>query len=82
MDDRIQVRVGDAVSRGDLVGYIGLAAGATAGWHLHFDVCYSGMLGKRPSHWPDQRNGRDAQKAEVLRNYLDPLNFIRDNHIV
>ncbi|MDD2696542.1 MAG: M23 family metallopeptidase [Anaerolineales bacterium] len=53
VDDRIQVRRGQEVSRGTLVGYIGLAANATAGWHLHFDICYTDLLGTRPSHWPN-----------------------------
>lgn len=53
VDDKLEVKKGREVERGQLIGYIGLAAGATAGWHLHFDVCYSDMLKNRPSHWPD-----------------------------
>jgi murein DD-endopeptidase MepM/ murein hydrolase activator NlpD len=53
VDDRIEAKKGREVDRGQLIGYIGLAAGATAGWHLHFDVCYTDLLKTRPSHWPD-----------------------------
>jgi murein DD-endopeptidase MepM/ murein hydrolase activator NlpD len=53
VDDKLEVKKGREVDRGQLIGYIGLAAGATAGWHLHFDVCYSDMLKNRPAHWPD-----------------------------
>jgi len=53
VDDKLEVKKGREVERGQLIGYIGLATGATAGWHLHFDVCYSDMLKNRPSHWPD-----------------------------
>ncbi len=53
VDDKLEVKKGREVERGQLIGYIGLAAGATAGWHLHFDVCYSDMLKTRPAHWPD-----------------------------
>lgn len=82
VDDRIQVRAGESVARGQLLGYIGLAAGATAGWHLHFDICYTDALKRRPSYWPNTRNSRDTIKAEVLRHFIDPFQFIRDNHIV
>jgi len=80
VDDRIMVRAGEAIPRGHHIGYIGLASGATAGWHLHFDISYSDILKKRPSHWPDKRNGKEKMKAEVLRHYLDPLTVIKDNH--
>jgi len=53
VDDQILVRAGEVVRRGQNIGYIGLAAGATSGWHLHFDICYTDLLKKRPAHWPD-----------------------------
>ncbi|MFC1878972.1 M23 family metallopeptidase [Chloroflexota bacterium] len=82
VDDRILVRAGEAITRGQQVGYIGLAAGVTAGWHLHFDISYSGILKHRPAHWPDKRNSRESKKQDVLRHYVDPFRFLRDNHIV
>lgn len=96
VENNILVQTGQDVSRGDNIGFIGLAAGATAGWHLHFDICYSEMLKNRPSHWPNldgvrggqgvSRNSENYQRAQssvvrqVLAHYVDPLRFIRDNH--
>lgn len=96
VEEEIPVRVGQEVQRGQLVGAIGLAAGAVSGWHLHFDVCYTDLLKRRPAHWPNMdtvrrvkysgQNSRaymSAQAAvmrEVVSHYIDPLQFIRDNH--
>lgn len=96
VETEIPVRVGQAVQRGEQVGAIGLAAGAVSGWHLHFDICYTDLLKRRPAHWPNMETVRrvkysgahsraykSAQAAvmrEVLAHYLDPLQFIRDNH--
>jgi len=80
VDDRIQVRNGMNVKRGQLIGYIGLATGASAGWHLHFDICYSDILGIRPSHWPNKNATQSAIMREVVVNYVDPFRFIIDNH--
>lgn len=97
VEDRILVRAGQTVSRGQNIGFIGLAEGATAGWHLHFDVSYTDILKKRPAHWPDltavrgprsssrlsdaYRNGQASVMRQVTSHYLDPLRFIRDNHL-
>ena len=53
VDDRIQVRAGQSVKRGQLITYIGLPANQISGWHLHFDICYTGLLKSRPAHWPN-----------------------------
>lgn len=53
VDNRILVRAGQPVKRGQLIGYIGLAANAVSGSHLHFDICYTDLLAKRPAHWPN-----------------------------
>lgn len=87
------VRTGQTVSRGQLVGYIGLAPGSSAGWHLHFDICYSDILKTRPSYWPDQTSARrmtsDQRANQGLRNsvvrtimshFVDPFKFLEDNH--
>lgn len=63
VDDRILVRTGQAVKRGTQIGFIGLAANAVAGWHLHFDICYTDLLKKRPSHWPNMNT------IQALRMY-------------
>lgn len=80
VEDNILVRAGQAVTRGANIGFIGLAAGATAGWHLHFDVSYTDVLKRRPSYWPNTRNSRETMKEEVLRHFIDPLKFIQLNH--
>lgn len=53
VDHRILVRAGQRVKRGQPIGYIGLAANAVTGSHLHFDICYTDLLAKRPAHWPN-----------------------------
>jgi murein DD-endopeptidase MepM/ murein hydrolase activator NlpD len=53
VDNRILVRAGQRVKRGQPIGYIGLAANAISGAHLHFDICYTDLLAKRPAHWPN-----------------------------
>lgn len=63
--DRILVKVGDQVTRGQNIGFIGLMAGATTGWHLHFDIGYSTKLGILPRHWPDMSKVRELQKTGV-----------------
>jgi len=63
VDDQILVRGGDITKRGQNIGFIGLAARATSGWHLHFDISYSDILKRRPAHWPNVtllRRLRDA----------------------
>jgi murein DD-endopeptidase MepM/ murein hydrolase activator NlpD len=94
VDDNILVRAGQTISRGDNIGFIGLARGAISGWHLHFDVSYTDVLKKRPAYWPSLttyrsvRGGnpnaveaaKNANKREVLRHFIDPLRFIQDNH--
>jgi hypothetical protein len=80
VDDNILVRSGEPVTRGQNIGFIGLAAGARSGWHLHFDISYTDVLKRRPSYWPNPRNSRDTMKKEVLMHFLDPLQFIHENH--
>lgn len=95
VDERILVRAGQTVERGQNIGFIGLAAGNTSGWHLHFDISYTDILKKRPAHWPDMttvnsvRGSRDSHAYEsarasvmrqVVEHYLDPMRFIQDNH--
>ena len=96
VDPDILVSSGETVRRGQNIGFIGLAAGATAGWHLHFDISYTDMLKKRPSYWPDisalrsLRGGRDSRgyssartgiMRQVVSHFVDPLRFIQDNHV-
>ncbi len=95
VDDHILVRAGEVVSRGQNIGFIGLAEGATAGWHLHFDICFTDLLRRQPAFWPDtsglsslrggseERGGERIQASimrQVVSNFVDPLRFIQDNH--
>jgi len=75
------VQSGAHVVRGQQIGKIGLMAGATAGWHLHFDLSFTEALRQTPSYWTPHRNRPkfDVRK-EVWANYVDPYNFIMDNH--
>jgi len=65
------VREGETVQRGQQIGEIGLAEGATSGWHLHFDVCYSGILADKPWHWPDLRKYRALKSQGVSTNSVE-----------
>jgi murein DD-endopeptidase MepM/ murein hydrolase activator NlpD len=98
VDDNIQVKKGQVVTKGQKIAFVGLPAGQTTGWHLHFDVSYSDLLKSRPAHWPNMSTIRALQKAnvkpssarfkkaqaavmrEVVKHYVDPLRFIKDNH--
>lgn len=97
VEERMLVRAGQDVSRGQQIGSIGLAAGFTSGWHLHFDICYTDLLKRRPADWPDlsalaslrraqpdsyaYRNAQASIKRQVIDHYVDPMRFIQDNHI-
>lgn len=65
VEDRIFVSKGEPVKRGQFIASVGLPAGQVTGWHLHFDICYSGLLKTRPSHWPNLTEVRALQKAKV-----------------
>jgi len=85
VDDQIQVRVGQEIKRGQLVGFIGLPANQISGWHLHFDICYTDLLKRRPAHWPnmdtinslryagDRRDTRayKSSQAAIMREVLN-----------
>ena len=84
VDNQILVRVGEITKRGQNIGFIGLAAGATAGWHLHFDISHSDILKRRPAHWPnvtllrrlrdegydDNGYGYNSLRAAIMREIL------------
>ncbi len=73
LSDQILIKKGDAVLRGQQIGFIGLALGVTSGWHLHFDISHSGMLKTRPSHWPDMTkvNALKAAGKTNTKEYRD-----------
>lgn len=61
------------MTRGKNIGFIGLAAGMTTGWHLHFDISYSKLLESRPAHWPNLTKIKALKAAgdEKSREYLN-----------
>lgn len=68
----MQVEVGDRVERGQQIAEIGDAFGRFVP-HLHFDLSPTSILEIRPSDWPA------TNQAALLRNYIDPLDWIRRN---
>jgi murein DD-endopeptidase MepM/ murein hydrolase activator NlpD len=95
VDPNILVRAGEAVTRGQNIGFIGLALYAVSGWHLHFDVSFTDILRKSPAWWPNldavnsiggARNPEALDRAkrsvirQVVSHFIDPLRFIQDNH--
>ena len=68
VSDAIQVHAGDNVARGAVIAFVGLPEGATTGWHLHFDICYTQMLKNRPAHWPNLTRIRELQKKGTSPN--------------
>lgn len=75
------VQSGGHVVRGQQIGKIGLMVGATAGWHLHFDLSFTETLRQTPSYWTPHRNRpRFDVRKDVWANYVDPYIFMRDNH--
>lgn len=65
VSDRILVKAGQPVTRGQNIAFIGLQANFVTGWHLHFDVNYSDMFKSRPAHWPNMTRIRELQKANT-----------------
>lgn len=60
----LQVQVGDTVTRGQQIAAIGLMAGFTGNWHLHFDICYNpATFPARASHWPDTAAWKKLDQA-------------------
>jgi len=66
------VKVGDRVQRGQKIGEVGKGFGNFAA-HLHFDIVRTEALVRFAGDWP----GMDLARLE--RDYVDPLEFIRNN---
>ncbi|MBL8045823.1 MAG: M23 family metallopeptidase [Anaerolineales bacterium] len=72
--NNLQVSEGQVVKRGQQICTIGEYA--PNNYHLHFDVTLEPILRHTPGHWPGDN------RAEVLRVYQDPLEFIKRYHVV
>ncbi len=71
--DGVQVRAGDRVRRGQPIAVIGKPEPDSAPYHLHFDICKTGILEDAPGHWPR------LNYSELLAHYVDPLAFLQAN---
>ena len=68
----MRVKVGDRVQRGTQLAEIGDGFGRFVP-HLHFDLSPTTILETRPTDWPG------TNLASLLKNYIDPLQYIRRN---
>ncbi len=68
--EQMRVAVGNLVERGRQIAQVGNADGRYP-YHLHYDIARKD-LGETPGDWPGDK------LAAVLRDYRDPLAFMRD----
>ncbi len=71
--DRVQVRAGDRVRRGQPIAVIGKPEPEGAPYHLHFDLSGTGILEDAPGHWPR------LNYSELITHYVDPVAFLQAN---
>lgn len=69
----VVVKVGDRVKRGQKIGEVGKALTVPNPAHLHFDIVRTTILETNPGDWPKM------DLARLERDYVDPLEFIRNN---
>jgi murein DD-endopeptidase MepM/ murein hydrolase activator NlpD len=90
---RVDVKVGDRVGRGEVIGTLG----GTPNWvpHLHVDVMPASTMERNVEDWPAGRymDGKtvstmtnaeyqtwvNSATADILKNYFDPKLFIQNN---
>lgn len=70
---QLKVRAGEHVSRGQQIGVIGKPEPPGAPYHLHFDICISGIIEQAPGHWPRLNH------QELVKHYTDPRAFLLAN---
>ncbi len=68
--DQVQVQVGQRVARGQQIAVVGKPEPAGAPYHLHFDICTSGVIEQNPTHWPR------LDYQALVDNYTDPRAFL------
>jgi murein DD-endopeptidase MepM/ murein hydrolase activator NlpD len=68
-----RVQAGERVTRGQQIAVIGKPEPAVAPYHLHFDICTSGVLEESPGHWPR------LDYNLLVANYTDPRQFLLAN---
>ncbi len=69
---RMTVPEGMRVERGAMIGCVGDAEGALPS-HLHFDICISGILRRKPGF-----NSAFPTGAELAEHFADPVCWIND----
>lgn len=69
---RMTVGEGQRVERGAMIGCVGDAGGALPS-HLHFDICVSGILRRRPGF-----NSAFASGADLAKHFADPVSWINE----
>ncbi|HRF94431.1 MAG TPA: M23 family metallopeptidase, partial [Aggregatilineales bacterium] len=69
----VVVKVGDRVTRGQKIGEVGKALTIPNPAHLHFDIVRTTALERYAGDWPAM------DLARLERDYVDPLEFIRNN---
>jgi murein DD-endopeptidase MepM/ murein hydrolase activator NlpD len=70
--ERMIVKVGDRVARGQQIASVGNGMGRFA-YHLHFDLSPTTVLAQKPQDWP----GMNLERLK--KDYVDPEIFIRAN---
>ena len=71
--ENMLVVAGDTVRRGQQICQVGQSGGTGGNYHIHYDVCTTGVILTHPGHWP----GSSLQG--VLSNYVDPLKWTREH---
>lgn len=76
VEDRVLVKKGDIVQRGQVIAFVGNAGGyysSPEGYHLHFAIARTRALEINPGHWPG------GARQAVIDNYVNPIKFIKQN---
>lgn len=66
--EKVLVKVGEHVKRGQLIGYVG-TTGASNAPHLHYEIAW-----KKPMTWEKYTSG--MTKEAVAKAYIDPERYI------
>lgn len=70
LEDGIEVREGEWVTVGKMLGRVGSTGNSTSS-HLHFEI-----MNRKPEHWRRYVIGKPYN--QILKEYIDPRPFIRE----